>query len=90
MRTVVRRARCHREFSRWPSEHAPWFAALHAAHVRQRLSRCLKCPHRGIDLSSIAPDATGHVTCPGHGLRWHVPTRELAPIPDDHNPVTHI
>jgi len=38
----------------------------------------LICPHKGIDLTTIAPDADGNITCPGHGLRF---TPDGAPAP---------
>ena len=28
------------------------------------------CPHKGINLNSISPDAEGNKTCPGHCLKW--------------------
>lgn len=38
------------------------------------------CPHRGVNLASV-PHKRGCVTCPAHGLAWHVETGELAKIP---------
>lgn len=29
-----------------------------------------KCPHRGFDLTNIAPDKDGVITCPLHGLKF--------------------
>lgn len=39
-----------------------------ALPIRKADGRLL-CPHRKVDLSQIAPDAEGVVTCPLHGLR---------------------
>ena len=51
-------------------------AALESAMGRRRLERHgdgkIVCPHRGADLSAIAPDAEGRIECPGHGLTWCV------------------
>ena len=49
----------------------PWEAALRDAYCGQRL-RGTVCPHRGADLRGFAPGADGMVTCPLHGLRFHV------------------
>lgn len=32
------------------------------------------CPHKGINLSSIAPDENGLIVCPGHGLAFNSKT----------------
>ncbi len=45
------------------------------------LDRCMRCPHRGIDLSNVAPDEHGVITCPGHGLKWIAATGEPLPPP---------
>lgn len=37
-------------------------------HRGKRL-KCMRCPHKGIDLSSM-PVVDGVVTCPAHGLRY--------------------
>ncbi len=32
-------------------------------------SGCAVCPHRGVSLAGLNPDAEGNVICPGHGLK---------------------
>jgi hypothetical protein len=32
-------------------------------------SGCSVCPHRGVSLAGLSPDAEGNVICPGHGLK---------------------
>lgn len=34
--------------------------------------KCLKCPHKGVNLSDRIPDENGIITCPSHGLRFKV------------------
>lgn len=36
-----------------------------------------KCPHRGFDLSQVAPDENGIITCPLHGLKFYSETLEI-------------
>lgn len=55
----------------------PWIGALERKFALAKLSLCLICPHRGISLAEIKPDAEGNVVCPGHGLKWNVATRSL-------------
>lgn len=46
---------------------------LNAAYAGRRCPRDaagrLVCPHKGADLSTLAPDGDGLITCPLHGLR---------------------
>lgn len=30
------------------------------------------CPHQGFNLTGIPADENGHITCPGHGMKWCV------------------
>ena len=61
-------------------------AWTHEARYMDRLEQQYKglrvengrCPHQGIDLRGIEPDAQGFVRCPGHGLRWCPKTGEMA------------
>ena len=60
--------------------HTEWRGALEEAFEGSRLvGPERRCPHRGVPLAHIAPDAEGIVECPLHGLRWcartgtHVP-----------------
>lgn len=36
-----------------------------------------KCPHRGFDLSQVAPDENGVITCPLHGLKFDSKTKKI-------------
>lgn len=70
------RRRCRRSWTAYPYE------VTGAARVRARIAYahkplpkdCMVCPHRGMNLAMVPPDAQGVVTCPGHGLRWHLAT----------------
>jgi hypothetical protein len=73
----VRRRKCHRQMPEYPHEHAVWLPQLEAAYADKKL-KCMTCPHRGLPLDGL-PVKDGVVTCPGHGLRWHVETGCLVP-----------
>ena len=47
------------------------FTALQHAYRNHRL-RGPVCPHRGANLTGQPLDPDGCITCPLHGLRWHV------------------
>lgn len=69
---------CRRDFP-FPFPVVPeWFRPL--AKFHRKLDACMKCPHRGIDLSTVRPDDHGILTCPGHGLRWYAATGEPVPM----------
>ena len=36
-----------------------------------------KCPHRGFDLTNIAPDKDGVITCPLHGLKFDKDSKKI-------------
>jgi ferredoxin len=87
---VYRRKVCKREMPDWPHHIAKWAEALDAEYADKKLTACGKCPHRGVDLSTIEPRILdlGKTTmkcvkvCPGHGLVWdqdgqHVSHKEL-------------
>lgn len=81
-----RRMRCRRPLG-LPSqlENLGKILEPHCADATLR-GPCKVCPHRGIPLASLPVDEHGHVTCPGHGLRWDVSTgrlvrREVARVP---------
>ncbi len=46
--------------------------AMPDAPARRCPNGRLICPHKGIDLTTVAPDADGNITCPGHGLRFRL------------------
>lgn len=73
---VYRRMKCLREMPDFPDkirgQTASWSSPLQNAYSDQRL-QCGKCPHRGIDLSSMPSDG-GLIRCPGHGLIWDAKT----------------
>lgn len=54
-----------------------WLPELEDAYENERLLPGRICPHRGGDLSTFRPDPEGCVTCPLHGLKWHVETGTL-------------
>ena len=56
-----------------------WLPALHLAYRDHRLKPDLICPHRGASLEGMRPDQDGCVTCPLHGLRWHLLSGQLRP-----------
>ena len=62
-----------RNFKNIPS----WFADLEDHYSDKQLKENRICPHRGADLSTFTPDADGCITCPLHGLKWHVETGKL-------------
>lgn len=49
---------------------------LEARYATARV-KCGRCPHRGFPLAGLPVGPDGGVTCPGHGLRWHVETGRL-------------
>lgn len=55
----------------------PWLKKLEEAFTFHRLPRCRTCPHKGISLKHVKPNAQGLVTCTGHGLTWNVNTGML-------------
>ena len=68
----------------YPGPHrAFWLPELQAAYGDEHLGPDLVCPHRGLPLEGMLPDAEGCVTCPGHGLRWHLESGALRPQEDD-------
>ena len=53
-----------------------WYFKLQDAYADCKLKPGMICPHRGLPLETCPRDADV-VTCPGHGLRWHVKTGEM-------------
>lgn len=39
-------------------------------HYANATAKKYRCPHQGVDLSSIAPNDKGQIVCPLHGLRF--------------------
>lgn len=75
---VYRRLKCRRPmpvFTLSESPNEDLVRRLEAAYVHDHLRNGV-CPHKGIDLTGC-PVVDGVVTCPGHGLRWHVETGKL-------------
>ena len=64
----------------WPAE-TRWLSTLEwqFRHTRLGGRNARTCPHKGTDLSGIAPDAHGEIECPLHGLRWCHRTGEARP-----------
>ena len=69
VRTAVRKLR--RQYGEFPEEETEWLPALREAYRDAQLTGNMICPHRGTDLSGVAPGPDGNVTCPLHGLRWN-------------------
>lgn len=56
------------EYEDDPSE-VQWLARLETAYADAKISKCGKCPHRGIPLVGV-PVVNGVRVCPGHGLAF--------------------
>lgn len=75
---VDKRLKMKRETPPFPkASSVPWLKKLEEAFEFHRLPKCLTCPHRGISLKQMTPDANGVITCTGHGLSWNSRTRFL-------------
>jgi hypothetical protein len=75
---TIKRRKCLRQMPDFPSQ-VEWMLELEKEYRNHVLSDCLKCPHRGANLSAMVPDENGLVVCPMHGLRWNVKSRTLFP-----------
>lgn len=75
-RPELRRIKCKRLMPEFPRHRAGWVERLERAHSACKLKPGMVCPHRGIPLDTL-PVVNDVVTCPGHGLRWHVRAGEL-------------
>ena len=73
---TVRRSTC-RVVAYPPYPATLWARELEKMYAGARLKPGQICPHRGADLSTFEPDEAGCVTCPLHGLRWHVESGRL-------------
>lgn len=71
--------KCRRVMPPYPLK-PHWLPAMSAAYTDKTLVDGHICPHKGADLTGLPVDAQGCVTCPLHGLRWHVETGRLTPI----------
>jgi hypothetical protein len=65
---------CRREWTPYPYEATANMRAAIAYSHKPLHPGCKVCPHRGMNLAMVPADASGVVTCPGHGLRWHLAT----------------
>lgn len=70
-----RRLKCKRAMPAFPVE-PKWLRKLEDAYEHCVLKTPV-CPHRGLPLDTLAPDADGHVSCPGHALRWNFDTGRM-------------
>ena len=61
----------------YPYDNVPWLQGLSEAYADRTLINGTICPHRGADLSGVATDQSGVITCPLHGLRWQSSTGEM-------------
>lgn len=48
---------------------------------QQERPYCGKCPHRGVNLDQVKPDADGIRVCPAHGGRWKVADGKISAEP---------
>lgn len=72
---TVRSRKCYRADIEFP---VVFFTQpLELKYASSALKEGLICPHRGLPLTGMKPDADGNVVCPGHGLRWNVCTGKL-------------
>jgi len=68
--------RCNRDFPPFPLQipehHIEWFPQLEKFYCTSssQIDCKERCPHRGINLSSIACNKNGIKVCPAHGLQW--------------------
>jgi hypothetical protein len=70
---ILKRRLCRREWSAFPRDLIPAVDRMQAAFAGRELIRKaddLICPHRGVSLATIRPDANGIITCPLHGLQF--------------------
>lgn len=58
---------CYRKMPKFPTVN--WTRELEKEYKSRELI-CGKCPHKGMNLSSVGKDRSGMKICPGHGLRW--------------------
>ena len=72
----TRRLKCKRDFSPYPK--FPKFIPKLQEKYKGAVAKKGRCPHKGVDLTTIRPDSDGCVTCPLHGLKWNASTWELA------------
>ena len=72
-----RRMKCKRRMPPYPMEVArlTFLRKLEAAYAHCTLKNKI-CPHRGFPLAGVEQHGNV-VTCPGHGLRWHLKTGTL-------------
>ncbi len=74
---ILRRIKCKREMPAYPFAAAreAWLSKLEHAYAHCRLKQKI-CPHRNLPLEGVEQHGDT-VTCPGHGLRWHITTGKL-------------
>ena len=60
----------------YPHHMVPWHQELSEAYAGRSLIEG-HCPHQGTDLSGIAPNTEGIITCPLHGLQWCARTGKI-------------
>ena len=69
-----------RVLAQWQIPHLSSPFLLQALEVKYADAHMVnnRCPHWGVDISSVPPSSDGTRSCPLHGLRW-APTGRLAP-----------
>lgn len=72
---VRKRRKALREMPEFPM--AAFVTKLEKDYADQKM-KCMKCPHRGMDLKWL-PTKDGTVVCNGHGLKWDLATGKLIP-----------
>lgn len=80
---VYRRRRMLREMPEFPllsesGRKIDWLKRLEKRFSNVKM-KCRLCPHRGMPLDQMKPDAEGNIVCHGHGLKWNVSTGQMIP-----------
>lgn len=78
---VVKRLKCRRAMPAYTVQPG-WLPALNQAYAGKFLVSGHICPHRGADLTGLAVDDAGCVTCPLHGLKFDMKTGRLSMSPE--------
>lgn len=68
---IYRKKKCRRLMPGFPQIMGGWLTALAEAYKNHTFKDMI-CPHKGASLRGLPVDAEGCITCPLHGLRWHV------------------
>lgn len=70
--------RCRRVMPEYPVGAAPWLSKMEQVYASAKL-KGMRCPHRGVDLTSCPRLPGNVVTCPLHGLSWDATNGGIVP-----------